>query len=187
MSKKSEKIIDTAARLFIQNGVKKTTMDEIAQTANVSKVTIYKYFGDKDGLYFSLGKNIYDKYAQSLSDAQKTDASIYDKVAKFMEIISEFILSNKMTLCEELARLNYGLEDVKADFDAQYNDILLKLIAQGKNAGMIKAGAADEHIFHYIDMGISYFQNNTDYRNKMANDETFKDEFMGFLLSNIFI
>jgi AcrR family transcriptional regulator len=51
MNIKAEKILNTTIKLFIHEGVKKTTMDEIAEKANVSKVTIYKYFIDKDTLY----------------------------------------------------------------------------------------------------------------------------------------
>lgn len=47
---KKEQIIRTARELFYRNGIVNTSMDQIAEAVPVSKMTIYKYFGSKDGL-----------------------------------------------------------------------------------------------------------------------------------------
>jgi len=47
---KKEQIIRTARRLFYEYGISSTSMDQIAEAVPVSKMTIYKYFGSKDGL-----------------------------------------------------------------------------------------------------------------------------------------
>ena len=49
--KKIESILQNAEKLFIKYGFNKVTMDSIAYEANVSKVTLYKYFPDKHHLY----------------------------------------------------------------------------------------------------------------------------------------
>ena len=61
MNKKADKILDTTIRLFIRDGIRKITMDDIAENSHVSKVTIYKYFVDKDSLYFEVSKHIFFK------------------------------------------------------------------------------------------------------------------------------
>ncbi|WP_196890828.1 TetR/AcrR family transcriptional regulator [Aureivirga marina] len=43
-------IINSALSLFILEGIKNTSMDEIAQKNNISKKTIYKYFSSKNDL-----------------------------------------------------------------------------------------------------------------------------------------
>ena len=47
---KEEQIIEAARKLFYQFGFKKVSMDEIAKEANVTKKTIYMYFGSKEEL-----------------------------------------------------------------------------------------------------------------------------------------
>lgn len=50
MSKKTEieaKILDVAYKLFLKQGYKNTTMDDIAQELSMSKKTLYKYFPGK--------------------------------------------------------------------------------------------------------------------------------------------
>jgi hypothetical protein len=44
------KIIDSAGKLFVENGIKLVTMDMIAQSMGISKRTIYENFKDKDDL-----------------------------------------------------------------------------------------------------------------------------------------
>jgi len=49
--RKVNTIIEQASRLFVRHGYHNVTMESIAQYANVSKVTLYKYFKDKQTLY----------------------------------------------------------------------------------------------------------------------------------------
>ena len=47
---KSEQLIETAHRLFEQQGFHATGVDQIASDAGVTKRTLYKHFGSKEGL-----------------------------------------------------------------------------------------------------------------------------------------
>jgi TetR/AcrR family transcriptional repressor of mexJK operon len=48
---KREAILDAAKQLFASNGFDGTSMDAIARAAEVSKLTVYSHFGDKDALF----------------------------------------------------------------------------------------------------------------------------------------
>ena len=43
-------VLDAAMRLFSEQGFDGVSMDQIAQSAGVSKLTVYSHFGDKEGL-----------------------------------------------------------------------------------------------------------------------------------------
>lgn len=47
-------IIDTAERLFFSKGIENTTMDEVAELAELSKGTLYLYFRNKEDLYHAI-------------------------------------------------------------------------------------------------------------------------------------
>jgi len=49
--RKRRAILDAATTLFLQNGYRGTSMDEIAAMAVVSKQTVYKHFADKESLF----------------------------------------------------------------------------------------------------------------------------------------
>jgi AcrR family transcriptional regulator len=50
-ARKQRAILDAAATLFLRNGYRGTSMDEIAALASVSKQTVYKHFADKESLF----------------------------------------------------------------------------------------------------------------------------------------
>lgn len=49
-------LLKQAQELFLRDGYNATTMERIAQDADVSKATLYKYFSDKDELFVELVK-----------------------------------------------------------------------------------------------------------------------------------
>ena len=51
---KHSAIIAAATTLFLKQGYSKTTMDQVAKYANVTKQTVYSYFGDKDTLFSAM-------------------------------------------------------------------------------------------------------------------------------------
>ena len=48
---KRRAIITAATRLFLKNGFSKTSMDDVAKAARVTKQTVYAHFKNKDGLF----------------------------------------------------------------------------------------------------------------------------------------
>ena len=52
--RKHQSIIDAASDLFLTNGYTRTSMDDVAHRARVSKQTIYMHFGDKEHLLFQI-------------------------------------------------------------------------------------------------------------------------------------
>ncbi len=50
-ARKRQLIIETATALFLRNGYHSTSMDQIAAGAEVSKLTVYKNFADKEQLF----------------------------------------------------------------------------------------------------------------------------------------
>jgi len=186
INKKAVKILNSAINLFIQNGVRKTTMDELAEKANVSKVTIYKYFGNKENIYYETGAWIMEEYLKKLSDIAKFPTSVEASMKAVITVMSDFIVSDKLGLCFELADLNEKLSGKLEKFNHEYRQLILKLIEEGKAKRIIKSSIDSNYIFSYIDMGISYFRHNAEYREAMLTDEAFKQGYMAFMLSHIF-
>lgn len=186
MDKKAEKILNATIKLFLQNGIKKVTVDDIAQNSNVSKVTLYKYFIDKDTLYLEIGKIIFEYYITQLNSILASDEKITKKLFKFIDIISDFSNSGKLSLCMALSKFNPAIEQKYASYMHLYRSTLFSLIEEGKRNNLIKNNYDSNILFHYIDMGIAYYQNNFEYRNQMQNDMRFQNEFMLLYMNNIF-
>ena len=185
--RKREKIINAAIALFIRNGVKKTTMQELAALANVSKVTIYKYFGDKDTLYAAVCGEICGQYDRALQTKIDASSGIMEKMTGCTTILTEFICSGNMTLCNALAGLNPAARAAYEGFQDTVKSRIMSLIQQGREVAIIRRDVDLEILYHYINMGLSYFQHHKAYREKMMHDPLFQKAFLPFMWEHIFI
>jgi TetR/AcrR family transcriptional repressor of uid operon len=99
-----ERIVDAAIITFSKHGYDRTKMDDIAETANLSKGTIYLYFKSKEELFYAISENnikalkeqlsvLFTKGEDLISDSQKFYVNFRkaseqsDKV--FLETIAE--------------------------------------------------------------------------------------------------
>jgi AcrR family transcriptional regulator len=183
--KKAQKILDATALLFLRDGVKKVTMDEIAESAKASKVTIYKYFADKDALYLEVGRQMLTRHAAELAAIAASEGTVFQKFSAALQSISAFADGGAFSLCGELAAYNHVLDGVWAWYRNGYRASLYTLIDEGVAAGRMKPHLDRDMIFHYIDMGVAYYQQNEAYRSRMRADAGFQERFMGFFIGNI--
>ncbi|MFT4036281.1 MAG: TetR/AcrR family transcriptional regulator [Patulibacter sp.] len=85
-------ILDAAAGLFFERGVQHTTIDEIAERANVSVGSVYVHYGSKDGLYLALVEHAIERseyYTQRATD----DPSPLQRVFNLGDAFVEFALN----------------------------------------------------------------------------------------------
>lgn len=186
MNKKAERILKTTIKLFLKEGVNKVTMDQIAENAKASKVTVYKYFLDKDTLYFETAKYIFRGKAEQLQEIISTAEPLISKLQKYLDVVSEFSDSGLFSLCRKLSE--YSME-INHEYDAYlqvYKDTMLTLIDKGIEEKQIKQGLDRMLIFSYIDMGVEYYQNNSAYRYQINHDKKFQEAYMTFFIKNIF-
>lgn len=59
-------ILEAATTLFLRNGYRGTSMDEIAALARVSKQTVYKHFADKERLFTEIVISTVDEVAEPI-------------------------------------------------------------------------------------------------------------------------
>jgi TetR/AcrR family transcriptional regulator, repressor for uid operon len=101
-----ERIVRSAISCFSKNGFDKSRMDDIAETANISKGTVYLYFESKEDLFYAICENNLKVLKEQLSQLFATtkenllsDAELlYDNLNKlessgsekvFFEIVAE--------------------------------------------------------------------------------------------------
>jgi len=55
-------ILNKAKDLFAKYGIKKTTMDDVAEASGITKGTIYNYFKSKEELFSEIAKKEADMF-----------------------------------------------------------------------------------------------------------------------------
>jgi AcrR family transcriptional regulator len=54
-------ILDAAERRFLQNGLEHTTMADIAEEAGITRMTLYRYFRDRDTIAFEIAGRMLER------------------------------------------------------------------------------------------------------------------------------
>jgi len=135
---KRRQIIDTATDLFLRFGVKRVTVEEICQTAEVSKMTFYKYFINKTDLAEYIIFSILD-------NAQNEFDSIWKEISTFQYKIDQFI-KLKMIYAKKFSKeflfdfmnLSPKIHDKVLDYSRRNQITFIKLIEQAQSKGIIR-------------------------------------------------
>jgi AcrR family transcriptional regulator len=70
-----ELIVHSACACFRRQGLQKTTIVDIAKTANVSRSTIYEYFSDKGAILEACAERASEQFYREMSTAMEQGAS----------------------------------------------------------------------------------------------------------------
>jgi AcrR family transcriptional regulator len=123
-------LIDVALETFASNGFNKTTMEDIATAAGVTKPLLYQHFESKRALYLELIDDVAARLVGALSEAAGTNATTRLQVEAGFEAYFRFTIENQAAVRmlfdaphdEELARGLRSIEDSIAQFLAPMFD-----------------------------------------------------------------
>lgn len=63
-AERREQILDVARSLFVQRGVERTSMREIAAKAGITATAIYDHFADKEDLLYQIGEGFFSAFIE---------------------------------------------------------------------------------------------------------------------------
>jgi AcrR family transcriptional regulator len=136
----SQEILETALRLFSEQGYDETTIAQIAREAGVSQRTLFRYFGTKEDL---LGGNQL-RFGQVLTETiseQPAEAGVWEALRAGIAAVLALHDSREQAL--ERFRLLHNTPSLRAGWlekQLQFQEDLLPLVAARMN---IAAGSAD--------------------------------------------
>ena len=98
-SRRRDQILDTAIELTGQQGFERTTMDEIAEKAELSKGTLYLYYKDKSSLYQAIKKRALQSLHQDFLTVLQQDKPgamlVKEMISSFLDMIQKNITFTK--------------------------------------------------------------------------------------------
>jgi AcrR family transcriptional regulator len=87
---KRQQIMDAAEALFSRFRFHEITMDAVAHEAGVGKGTIYRYFADKEELYFEVAMSGHDALCESVEAEAASEGCFREKLVRVCETVSNF-------------------------------------------------------------------------------------------------
>ncbi len=155
-SAKANAIMLAALELFTRYGYRKTSIDDIAQAAQVAKRTVYLHFENKAAVFLAILEYLGDQVRQRCVAAERMSGTSVDRLtglldAYFGMAFELFSKSEHMPELEEtfskLARAKIG--DLNTDYEAQLARFLRSLEKTGEIGGPPR-GLTVEQIVHIL-------------------------------------
>lgn len=150
---KKDNIKQAALELFATHGVAKVSVDEIAAKANVSKVTLYKYFGSKDDLYAAVINTFIEETLTAIENVFDSDIDFLEKL-KFalLRKTNTSPLVSWTYLLQVWEKNGQMAEDVAGSLQTKVKALMYKLFAEGKREGFIDESISFEMLYLYSEI-----------------------------------
>jgi len=158
MNKKIERrnnMLAAAAKLFAQEGFEKTTMQKVADEANVGVATLFRYFPNKEVLIIEVIKRIIEKQVPYFEEIDATNKSGIEKIDDVLTTYIRFIFEENRDSIKLLESFElyiafnvidmHLLEQIKQAYSAVW-EIILKIVKEGKEDGSIQLSISNEQI-----------------------------------------
>lgn len=89
----AERILDAAGELFVERGVDKPGMDEVARAAGCSRATLYRYFENRQALIYAFAHRearlITKQVAQATTDVSDPRSRVVEAVIACLAAVRE--------------------------------------------------------------------------------------------------
>lgn len=144
---REEYVIDTAASLFIDQGLEQTTMDEIAKEAGLSKTTIYTMFKSKEDLEILVYQRIHSEKMIYFKEQVEKCTTPLDRLKAFCEAYHDFFHKNPKHLQFQLKHDYLGMNNEKLspeildgfqEFFKNDIDFVIEIYKAGMNEGVFR-------------------------------------------------
>ena len=127
---KKDRILIAAEDVFSRRGYTKATLDEIIALADTGKGTLYKYFGNKDNLFYTLIEEKHNKLMEDLHAITAEADGIRSKLQAYLNCMLAFLRSNKGLWLIVWYELNAAHQGIHPDFDENGDWVLTSLYGE---------------------------------------------------------
>lgn len=157
-----ERILMAALELFARQGIGKTSLDQVAYQAGVTRVTVYRHFADKQDLVyrtFLRVEQVFQDGARVLDQAPRPDQGAWEAVTvRIGQGLGALPPNDVFARTEELKRLYpevyTAIQDVRAD---TLNHLFERFFSMAEGQGWLRPGidrAAVQSLFWAITLNI---------------------------------
>lgn len=161
----ARRILDEGWRLFQQKGYRGVTVDELCQRCELSKPTLYYYFGDKENLFVQVLRHKLHGFREVIEQP----GTLAERLERAIVAILESFAADYSTLLRDREHLKRpeNLDAVRSAFRGELFGPLAALMQEGMARGELQAddpatltllflGAINNFIGRSTDLGLSH-------------------------------
>jgi len=136
-----ERILDAAYACFARHGVRRTTMDDIAVAAEMSRAAVYQHVHNKDDAFRRLTTRIFDGALTDARAAAAHEAPLAERVHAVLSAKVELVLQlvADSPHAEELLGAGSRLtSDLYDGFGVALHELIARTVAEAQDRGEVK-------------------------------------------------
>jgi AcrR family transcriptional regulator len=143
----------SALELFTSYGAEKVSMDAIAARANVSKVTIYKYFHSKENLQQEIINRYIDESLAAIQKLMDSDLDFIEKLKiTLVAQLNSLKVAGSQALFDMLEKDGQSVADEPGSLNHRIREIMYRLYEEGKKEGYIDEGLSFEMLYLFSEI-----------------------------------
>ncbi|MDQ2086653.1 TetR/AcrR family transcriptional regulator [Herbivorax sp. ANBcel31] len=145
-------IIDTAFDMFNDYGINNVKIVDVAKKANVSKVTIYNYFGSKEELVKQVFFDFVDKNLEKIKKLMESELNFKEKLERFYDFKMDIARNLSGKFFNYIINSYSIMQEYTGDYyEKKLKPVFMSLVVQGKKEGDIDKNLSNEAILIYIE------------------------------------
>lgn len=147
------RILGAAEELFAAHGFAKTTVDEIAAAAGVSKGLVYDHYPSKEALLGAVWDRLVAAWTEAVRTSKFSDGSIADAIGELLRISLEYVRDNPLLrriIALDPGALIPGGRESQVAFARQYRASLEPILARGVRRGELRRDLDVPHTVEVI-------------------------------------
>jgi AcrR family transcriptional regulator len=149
-SPKFKQIVSTAKELFYKFGIKRVSVEEICQTAQVSKMTFYKYFLNKIELAKYIFSELMKENEIQYDEIMASDANFAEKTDLVIKLKLDNMKSMSNDLIKEILVANPELQNLFHEKRQEIYEKVIKQYIDAQKNGDIRSDIKPEFILYLL-------------------------------------
>jgi AcrR family transcriptional regulator len=150
-SGKFEAIVAAARTLFWKHGIRRVSIEEICEKAEVSKMTCYKYFSNKTAIAKYLLEDMFESGVKVYKEIYFSDIPYEEKIKKLIDLK----MSNAHEMSQELLDDIYKFQDEELsetieNIKNRLIGIYLDDIRESQKTGEIRSDVKPEFMLYFL-------------------------------------
>jgi len=147
---KQKQIMRVVEKLATNRRFHEITLDEVAEAAGVGKGTIYRYFADKDELFFQVATSGFEELCELLKRKVPNNTSFSEKLLNACKQITKFFAARRQLLqmMQNEANLAYWrkgkMRQRWLDKRKMLVDVLADIFCEGVEDGVVRSDISAE-------------------------------------------
>jgi len=147
-----DKIEQAVRKVFAGFDANEVTMAQIAKSANVSLQTLYKYFGDKQTLFYTIMDIVLGRLAARIMDHLQGIDSVQDRLRKTLWVCFDFVDSHPDAVMVLSSVSASRIRNIAIYENKELIGAFLAVLEDGQNRGVLN-DAVPLHILFDVFMG----------------------------------